>query len=189
MQIRNLIYVACWTFFFSCAHPTTNNGWKKVVIRNTFTIEMPGNFTVKENDGVDSYFFQIGDSSSFALKGDFGSYKNSVIDLPIVIFDMKNKDSLLKMNGGNINTSIVFFSETPEEDRRQNIFSKQFYLYDTIHGIVGKIVQPKRIGDGITALYIPKLKDDQSLTLYANNLDSNKQRLALKIFETIKLIQ
>jgi hypothetical protein len=80
----------------------------------------------------------------------------------------------------------ALFSRNPEEDTKEAIFQKNYYLYDTINGIVVKIVQPKKIGDGVTGIYIPALKDSNSVNIYANNLDSAHHIEALKMFHTIR---
>jgi hypothetical protein len=79
----------------------------------------------------------------------------------------------------------VLFSKYPEKDTKQAIFQKNFFMYDTINKIIVKIVQPKRIGNGITGIYIPELSDSNSLSIYASNLDSSSHIMALRMFHTL----
>jgi len=80
----------------------------------------------------------------------------------------------------------VVFSDSYKIDNIQNVFDRNFYEYDTIHGIVAKIIQPKRIGQGMTGCYIPELKDGKSFSIYALNLDSVMQAKGLRLFRSIK---
>ncbi len=66
------------------------------------------------------------------------------------------------------------------------IYAKNFYMYDTLNDITVKIIQPKRIGYGITGMYIPSLKDSSSFSIHAMNLDNNSHRIALFFFKTLR---
>lgn len=101
------------------------------------------------------------------------------------VFPLEEKDKLEKQAGKIFNESEALFSEYPDIDASQNIFDKNYYRYDTINEIVGKIVQPKKIGVGMTGLYFPKLKSGYSFSIYANNLDSAANINAMKMFQSI----
>jgi hypothetical protein len=80
----------------------------------------------------------------------------------------------------------VVFTNTPDEDNLQNIFQDNFYMYDSVNGLLAKIVLPKKVKRGVTGLYIPDLKDGNSFSIYARSLDSVSQGKALQMFQTIK---
>lgn len=142
--------------------------------------------TFKELKGIDSYVANlIVHKDTFYIEYGKGIYKLN--EPNPTVFPIDQKENIEKLSGNKITEADeVRFSETAEEDREQNIFSKQYYLYDTINGIIAKIVQPKNIGDGITGLYIYKLKDGNSLSIYAKNIDSSSYLEALQMFRTIK---
>ncbi len=142
--------------------------------------------TLSELKGIDTYVAKLKvDKDTFHIEYGKGIYKLNEPSPTIFPFDQK--ENIEKLSGTRITeANEVRFSETAEEDREQNIFSKQYYLYDTINGIIAKIVQPKKIGDGVTGLYIYKLKDGNSLSIYAKNLDSSSHLEALQMFRTIK---
>ena len=54
--------------------------------------------------------------------------------------------------------------------------------------MVVKLIQPKKIGDGITGMYVPKLKDGNKLSIYAENADSLQNMQILQIFKTVKFM-
>lgn len=58
-------------------------------------------------------------------------------------------------------------------------------MYDTINGIPAKIVQPKKIGDGLTGVYFPELRNGNGFSMYAMNLDSTTHKHALFLFRKI----
>ena len=63
---------------------------------------------------------------------------------------------------------------------------KVYYRCDTTNGIVTTVVRPKKVGQGLTGIYIPELKDSFSLAIWGKNLDSAKQMTALRMFRTIR---
>ncbi|RFM29064.1 hypothetical protein [Deminuibacter soli] len=71
------------------------------------------------------------------------------------------------------------------EDQNEDIFSNQYYLYNTTNGLLKKLVQPKKIGTGITGVFVPELKDGSQLFLYAKDLDSTQHKLAIEMFRAI----
>ena len=159
---------------------------KEVNLNNTLSMTIPKDWEIKEKQGIDSYAFEITNSRGLTLHGDLGRYSTQLLEPSFPVFDIKLKDSLLKRTSNQLNLNTVHFSENPEEDNDQRIFSKQFYIYDTINSIVVKLVQPKKIGDGMTGIYVPKLKDGNSLSIYAENVDSLEHMEILRIFKTIK---
>ena len=100
------------------------------------------------------------------------------------MFALSSKEELIK-NLGKLPDDVVF-SKYPQKDEKQAIFLKEYFMYDTVNSIVVKIVQPKRIGYGMTGIYIPELADSNTLSIYARNLDSSSHAEAINIFRTIK---
>jgi hypothetical protein len=111
---------------------------------------------------------------------------NDLYDIPPSVFSLSQKQGVIEKAGKMPSADEVLFSEYPEEDKAQNIFDENYFLYDTINTIVVKLVQPKRIGNGITGVYIPKLRNGKSFSIYGSNLDSAAHKEALLMFKTIR---
>src|ERR1700754_1303690 len=138
-------------------------------------INLSSEDTLVKARGVDSYVAYIINNKKDTFHIEYGSpgiiyklYSGSVTVVPL-----SNKQSVVSAWGKIPSPDYLVFSEYPKEDYDLRIFEKNYWMYDTINGLVSKIVQPKKIGDGMTGLYIPKLTDGMSFSIYANNLDSN----------------
>ena len=151
-------------------------------------ISIPNNFKFIKDKGIDSYvaYLITASQDTFHIEYvDKGIIYNLYEPSPHVL-PLKDRENIIKLAGKEPTADEVLFSEYPQEDEGQRIFDKNYFMYDTINGIITKIVQPKKIGDGITGLYIPKLKDGTSFSIYAMNLDSIAHRDALKMFKMIR---
>ncbi|ASZ09875.1 hypothetical protein CK934_02210 [Chitinophaga sp. MD30] len=111
---------------------------------------------------------------------------DNLFNPPPVVYDMKNIELPKRILGRIPAPDEALFSKTPKEDMEQNVFDQNYYRYDTINGIVAKIIQPKVIGKGMTGIYIYELKDKHALSIYAMDLDYKSNDEALGVFRTIK---
>ena len=150
-------------------------------------IGIPTSDKFVKGGGIDSYVAYIvnvkRDTFHIEYGGDNIIY--DLFDVPPKGFPLEDKEKFQKQFGKLPSPDEAVFTSSPEVDNLQNIFQKNFYLYDTINNLTVKIVQPKRIGEGMTGLYIPRLRDGNSFSIYAKNLDSTSHRNALTMFETI----
>lgn len=175
-------------FSFSC----TENGplevkSNKVIEIGELKISIPAVDTLVKGEGVDSYVAYVISDKMDTFHIEYGK-RNIIYDLfdvPPRGLPLKDKETLQKQLGKLPSPDEAIFTNYPEEDNLQNIFQRNFYLYDTVNEIVVKIVQPKKIGEGMTGLYIPELRDGNSFSIYAKNLDSISHRNALGMFRTI----
>src|ERR1700743_587006 len=122
---------------------------KEVFINNELIVTIPGDWKLEEKKGIDSYVFRLSDNNGGVIKGDLGKFVNRLNEPAYPVFDFKLKDSLLKRAQGQLDLNTIHFSDFPDEDSEERIFSKQFYVYDTINGILAKLVLPKRTGKGV----------------------------------------
>lgn len=152
----------------------------------TWTISADDKFV--EMKGSDSYVAYLIDGRNDTLHIEYGSPAiiNNLYVPGVAVFAMSSKDRVIKDAGQIPTADQVVFSEDPKEDADLRIFEKNYWLYDTINGIVSKVVQPKKIGDGITGIYIPKLKDGMSFSMFGQNLDSAADQKALVMFRRIQ---
>jgi hypothetical protein len=152
---------------------------------------IPATMHFIKGQGVDSYVaYLVGEKNdTFWIEYGQPNVIYNLFDLPPKAFPEKDKDGLQKNLGRVPSPDEAVFSNSPEQDNLQNIFQDNFYQYDTINNIIVKIVQPKRIGHGKTGLFIPQLRDGNSFSIYASNLDSTSHRNALKMFRTVRYTQ
>jgi hypothetical protein len=165
---------------------TSSEGAKEVQV-GPLKMTVPSSAKFVKGSGVDSYVATIVSSHNDTFEVEYGQpgIIYDLFDYPPKALPLKDKEALQKL-GKSPSPDEAVFSKLPEKDNLQNIFQKEYYLYDTINGITAKVVQPKKIGDGKTGLYIPELTDGNSFSIYATNLDSLEHREALQMFKTIR---
>ncbi len=153
------------------------------------TIEVPRSFKVLKSSSIDSYSLDIishdNKDTLFVEYGQLGIIDDLFTPMPVIVATSE-KDLLLKNFNKAPTSEEIIFSDFPKEDREQNIFDLHYYMYDTIHTIIAKIIQPKAIGKGKTGLFIPKLRNGNAISMYANNLDSTQHKQMLEIFYSLK---
>ena len=149
---------------------------------------LPATYKVIEPKGIDSYVAWIinDKNDTFHLEYGYGKIIDRLVANPAPVLPMAQKESLTRSFGHPLTSEDAFFSNSPQEDREQAIFLDNYYMYDTINNIVVKLVQPKRIGHGITGIYIPETEDIGALSIYAKNLDSSANLEALNLFRTVR---
>jgi hypothetical protein len=170
----------------SCAYKSHGTPNKFIIGPINFSAS-PGTKLIEEK-GIDSYAADLVDETGDTLFIEYGQ-RNIIYNFykpNTTIFPLDMKAVMIKRDGKVPSPDAVLFSEYPKEDQEENIFEKNYFMYDTINKIVVKIVQPKRIGDGIIGMYIPKLKDGNSFSIYAHNPDSICCTNSLKIFHSVR---
>jgi hypothetical protein len=161
---------------------------KEVTIQNLLQLTLPATYQFVKGKGVDSDVHYIITDKRDTIGVEYGhkGIIDNLYSVPVAVFPYSKREWVVKSLGREPTPDDVLFSEFPEDDNDQRIFEKNYFMYDTINNIVVKIVQPKRIGDGITGLNIPKLKDSMSLTIRGDNLDSSTHKALLDIFRTLR---
>ncbi|MEX6688348.1 hypothetical protein QTN47_12615 [Danxiaibacter flavus] len=154
---------------------------------NILTVQVPKKARLITKQGFDTYSFEIINlNSEVSLEGEIGIGPATLYEPNLPVFDMASKPSLLKNLKRKSDSTLFLFSNEAEIDQELRIFSKQYYMYDTINGLVVKLVKPKRIGTGITGVYIPKLKNGQSFCMYAKTTNDAQQQEILEIIKTLR---
>src|ERR1051326_3876560 len=139
--------------------------------------------------GVDSYIAFLIDQKNDTLYIEYG--RREIIDnlhefgVTAHVFPIDFKNSIRNQSGKTPTDDEALFSKYPKEDEEEKIFSKNYFMYDTINSIVVKIVQPKKIGNGITGMYVPELRNGRSFSIYGRNLDSAQQKITIQMFRTL----
>ncbi len=153
----------------------------------SLVLSAPASMIFVKGKGVDSYVaYLINNKDTFHIEYGSGKIIYNLYEISPHVLNLNDKNKIIKQSGREPSMDEVVFSEYPEEDEGQKIFNKNYFMYDTINGIIVKVVQPKRIGNGITGLYVPKLKDGKSFSIYGVNLDSGNHISMLEIFRTIR---
>jgi hypothetical protein len=191
-MIKNILLPSIICFFlFSCKGNKKASLTHEVTIGNILVMNVPDEMKFVENKGIDSNVAYLISEKNDTFHIEYGS-KGIIFDLHSIspaVFSLNQKETIIKTSGKEPSPDEVVFSEYPEEDREQKIFDRNYFLYDTVNKIIVKLVQPKRVGDGVTGLYVPKLKDGKSFSIYAKNLDSTSHHNALQFFKTIRYKQ
>lgn len=147
----------------------------------------PDNLMFIKGEGIDSdVVFLTDNRDTFHLEYGKRNIVYKFYEIGPEIFHFNQKDAIINQMGKEPSSDDVIFSEFPEEDEAQKIFDENYFMYDTINDIVVKIVHPKRIGKGITGLYIPALRDGNAFSIYGVNLDSSMNATLLDLFQTIR---
>jgi hypothetical protein len=184
--LRFFLFAGILVLNFCRTNPKVN---KSAQIENVLALDVPDNFKITTQKGLDSYVFEISNDIDLTFFGNLGYFPDKLEETAFPVFPLALKDSIIARGKGQLNSSNVFFSDNPDVDYKLRVFSRQFYFYDTLNGILVRIVHPKKIGNGITGIYVPKLRDGRSLSLYGENLDSTKHKLALEIFRTLHYLK
>jgi hypothetical protein len=162
---------------------------KRIQIKRVLEFSVPGNIEFLENMGIDSYVFIL-QMDSMKLIGECDkNYTYKVTESLYHYYDIEDKDSILKNFDKHFDSTKLFFSETPEIDRNLFVANKNYFFYDTINGLSCRFVMPKKIGTGLTGVYISTLDSGYSFSLYGKNLDSASHKLAVEIMKTVKPVK
>jgi hypothetical protein len=175
-------------FLTNCKQSEQKPQSQTVTIQNLLQVTLPPNYRLAKGKGVDSDIYYILSEGKDSILVAYGQ-KNIINNLytePVPVATFEEKERTVKFFGREPKQDEVLFSEFAEDDYKQQIFEKNYFMYDTMNNIVVKIVQPKRIGDGITGLNIPKLKNGMSFTIRGDNLDSATHQQLIKIFRTLR---
>jgi hypothetical protein len=190
--VKSVIFLFSLLLILGCNQDSQS---KSVTVKNIdigiLTMKLPSTFRYIPGNGIDSYVAQFIDEKMDTFNVEYGSPR-IIYDLfgnPPDVFPLKDREWIKKQYRGALTPDDALFSKYPVKDNKQAIFLKNYFMYDTINNIVVKIVQPKRIGNGITGIFIPELPDSNGLSIYANNLDSADHIEALQIFHTIRYRQ
>lgn len=185
-MMKYKLFIALSIVYFGCRVEEKN----KTYTIGSLSFNAPMLTTIIEQRGIDSYgaFLTCGKDTFNIEYGLPGIVYNLYEESPHVL-PLSAKDEIVNQRGNEPTPDEVLFSENYKEDEGQRIFDKNYFSYDTINNIVVKIVQPKKIGNGMTGIYIPKLKNGNSFSMYSINLDNASNQRALEIFRSIKLIE
>ncbi len=185
-EFKSFFYCAFLSVLCSCQNKKTVE--KSKVAIGPLVWNISADEKLVERNGADSYIAYLIDGNRDTFNIEYGSpgIINNLYVPGVPVFSLSSKESVIKEAGRVPTPDEVVFSDYPKEDEDLRIFEKNYWLYDTINGIVSKLVQPKKIGDGFTGIYIPKLKNGMSFSMYGRNLDSAADQRAIVMFRTIQ---
>jgi len=190
MKFLNALFLFGLFCFYSCK---SKQQFDKTDIQHisivSVRLDLPAGYRYLAGRGIDSYAASIINNNNDTFKIEYGNpgiiYR--LFDYPPAVWPLKNKAALEKsFPGSKSDPEQVVYSNTPRDDMDQAIFLKNYYQYDTINGLVVKIVQPKRIGNGKTGILVPVLPDSNSFCIFAKNLDSARHLEALQMFHSLR---
>lgn len=161
----------------------TQRKQNKTVEFNFFEIDIPSEWIVKKEKGIDSQVIYLITAANDSILLEIG--KNVTRLSNIVPVAHVDSISLFKDNG--ILVEDISFSYAPEIDENQGIFHKEYYYYDTINNNIGKLQIPKKTGKGSTSVNFDAIYNNTSVTITGRNLDSLTQNNLIKVFYSLRL--
>lgn len=187
-MIKVVVLLSVCLIFWGCDSKYDSTDVSTVLVEGHLLLQVAKGMHFKEGKGIDSYEAYIINTAKDTIYVEYGDkgVVNALRSEGVPVFPMSQKEHVVRTLDKGPSSDDVHFSDDADEDREEKIFDKNYYMYDTINDIIVKVVQPKRIGDGITGLFIPHLNNGKSASIYARNLDSSADRELLKIFRSIK---
>lgn len=156
--------------------------YKKIKF-NKFSIVVQNDWEKVERNGIDSDIGAIKINDKDTIFFDYGT-NTAIIDDVVFVQSMSDYKEMLEKE---FDISSYHFSKTPNVDKNQGIFHKEFYMYDTIDNYIVKIKIPKKIENGITAICFDSLNPmKERLYMYGKNIEEHNNKELLKAFKTIK---
>ncbi|UOX32290.1 hypothetical protein LXD69_09505 [Flavobacterium sediminilitoris] len=148
----------------------------------TFTIKVPFSWKKYQAKGIDSEIYYLITQENDTILVEIGKYINDFDD----VLNVSNLSEYDKLDSLGFPVKEMYFSETPEIDKNQGVFHKEFYYYDTINNNIGKIKEPKFIGKGVTAILFKTPNSGENVLISAKNLDLTSHKCLLDSFKTIQ---
>ena len=182
--IRVLVVPVLLLQLHSCNRAETGNT-KSMVIAEKYLLRVPKEMEFSEKKGVDSYVFTLKSNNGYNLHGEIGIYLPEALFEYLMVFPKTFRDSLEFRLGYPIDTTRIFFSDFPDNDKWDNTFSKNFYRYTVVNNNLLKIVEPKLKGIGVTGLIYWDKDNEQFFSLYGENLSEGQHLAALNIFYSL----
>jgi hypothetical protein len=184
-------YIVCilLTIFLGCKSNAGTNENQTIKVGN-ITLKAPSSFRYMKGKGVDSYVAYIVNSKNDTLSIEYGRPRiiYNLFDWGPVAKLRSEKKAYEEIKGRPTDPELFVYTGTPSEDNAEGVFLENYYRYDTINGLLAKIVQPKKMGHGITGILIAELPDSSAVSIYGRNLDSAAHKEALEVFETIRYV-
>lgn len=156
------------------------NDYKEVDL-NSFSIVIPENWKQLKVNGIDSSVDAFLTKKNDTILFDYGKYSSKMDD----VVNVSGIDEKRKLDSLGFPTKEMFFSKTPNIDKNQGTFHREYFYYEKIDGKTAKIQVPKRIGQGFTKIYFDDI-NGKTLSIRSKNLDSIEQSELLKSFKTVK---
>lgn len=149
---------------------------------NCFEINIPSSWQYISQKGIDSSIGIFLTENNDTIRFDYGLYSPTLTETdPIII----PNDLLSQFIESGEDTSQYIFVQNPLEVDLDN-YRKQNVTFENVNGYRAKITYPREIGKGITGLYVKKLKDGNSFSIYGFNLCRKEHELLLEVAKTIK---
>lgn len=154
----------------------------------TIRLTIPAEWEVSRSTGIDSYVSHLITAANDTFHLEYG--KKGIVDNLYysgpAVFPLRERHLMRDSTGTLPSSGDLQFSDTPEEDIQQNTFDRNYYRYDTLSGIIVKLIMPKTIGNGITGMYVPTLSDGSAFSMYVKNASPATHEQAIAVFKTIR---
>jgi hypothetical protein len=151
-----------------------------------FSFQAPKDWNQLKLDDYDSNAGIIVTKNKDSIFYDYGPYSNPLDETSAVIITREELRELLKVNPKADTTEFIILNE----NTRNEDFIKSKITYKKIDGYKAKLLEPKKIGKGMTGVYIDSLKTGSlgkiRFNLYGKNLKKESQTELLKAIQTLQ---
>ncbi|MDR6463361.1 hypothetical protein [Chryseobacterium sediminis] len=152
----------------------------------SFSFQAPKDWNQLTLDDYDSNAGIIITKNKDSIFYDYGPYSNPLDETSAVIISREELRELLKVNPKADTTEFIILNE----NTRREDFIKSKITYKKIDGYKAKLLEPKKIGKGMTGVYIDSLKTGSlgkiRFNLYGTNLKKESQTELLKAIQTLQ---
>lgn len=152
----------------------------------SFSFQAPKDWNQLTLDDYDSNAGIIVTKNKDSIFYDYGPYSNPLDETSAVIISREELRELLKVNPKADTTEFIILNE----NTRREDFIKSKITYKKIDGYKAKLLEPKKIGKGMTGVYIDSLKTGSlgkiRFNLYGKNLKKESQTELLKAIQTLQ---
>lgn len=176
-----------YSFIVSLILISCSNDSIKTMDFGDFQIQTPRHWKDLKLDACDSNAGIIVTKNLDSIHFDYGMYSNSLDENPIII-DRRYLKEILSQDP-KIDTSDFIIVKTTENINKED-YLKSKISYKSIDGYKAKILIPKKIGKGITGVYIDKIETDLhgevKFNFMGENLTKETQTELLTAINTLK---
>ncbi|TZG00113.1 hypothetical protein FW781_09345 (plasmid) [Chryseobacterium panacisoli] len=152
----------------------------------SFKVQAPKDWSKLKMDVYDSNAGIIVTKNNDSIFYDYGPYSNPLEETSATIISKEELKELLKVNPKADTTEFIVI----DENSNREDFIKSKITYKKIDGYKAKILEPKKIGKGMTGVYIDSLKTGSlgkiRFNLYGINLNKESQTELLEAIQTLQ---
>lgn len=182
MKIKAFNYLLLFVLLINCSEDSL-----KTLDFGDFEVQVPRHWKELKLDACDSNARIIVTKNLDSIHFDHGMYSNPLEENPLII-DRRNLKEILSQDPKTDTSEFVIVKSTKNVNREDYIKSK--ISYKNIDGYKAKVLIPKKIGKGITGIYIDKIETELhgevKFNFMGEDLTKETQAELLRAINTLK---